>query len=254
MNFNDFFKSFFDSNPEKTVPGPKPGTEYRPSENAMLAASKAMGTLGLIDSSFGLGIWSDPVRRKGWYWDLAVKLDHHNLKNVSLELLDVAKKIICNVTIEFNNQGLATMRGAPRGTEIPIINPKAIVSHRVVVVNVVADESGYAHLQKLKWSQAEALDQLPGSDVKTTHGRKTGGRQAGVIHVAGQLRQTLVITRSIGPRGYGFAACESLGLTGIYLQGIHMDRAAAFLATGRKVSAVLVQTLEGIQARDVKPA
>lgn len=254
MNYNDFFRGLFDSNADNHAPRPKPGAEYRPSENALLAASKAMDTLGLIDSSFGLGIWSNPARRKEWHWDLAVKIDHQNLKKVSLELIDAAKKIICNVTIEFTKQGVATMRGAPRGTEIPIINPKAIASHRVVLVNVDGNESRYVHLQKLKWSEAESLDQLPGSDFSTTHSRKTGGRQTGRVHVAGQMRQNLVITRPIGPKGYGFATCESLGLTGIYLQNIHMDRAAAMLAIGRRVTAVLVQTLDGIQARDVRPA
>jgi hypothetical protein len=239
--------------PQASKPAvPRPA--YQPSAEARLAASKALHTLGLMDQAYRLGIWNDPGHRQNWEWDLAVKHEHKNLRSVKLELIDVCNSVICESIIDFGSSGPAVAATGPKGTEVPLIDKKRVARHRVLVTNINADESRYDHLHKLKWHKTETLERAPGSDWTTAHGRKTGGRQEGKLHVASDARQILVITRPIGTKGFGFADCPTLQLSGVYLHLNHMDRAAAVLGTGQKLTGVLVQTLDGIQARSVTPA
>lgn len=259
MSFLDDILAFFDlaqPAPQPKVwraPQPHSRPAAPPSEQALLAASKAVHSLALIDQAYSLNIWNDPVHRKNWEWDLAVKLQNRNLKSVRIELVDSSDTVICEATIHFKSRSGSVTNGA-KGIEVPLVDHRYVARHRVLVTTVNPDESPYRHLMKLNWSSVETLRRAPGSNWSTTHSRKTGGRQQGKLHVSSQARQTLVITRPIGSKGYGFADCPAQGKSGIYLHLRHVDPMAARLGAGGRISALLVQTLDGIQARDVKLA
>lgn len=223
--------------------------------NHYLAASKAVHTLAQVDRAYSLGLLENPGFREKLIHDLALKLAHQNLKALVLELIDANGRIILASRVDFTSRIPRFHEcGGPNGTEVPLIDKGQVASSRLIAPRRYPDESAYSHLFKLNWCEAENLRRAAGSRWKTTHARKTGGRQTGTMHVTKKARHILVITRPFGSRGYAFAACPDMRLSGVFLHETHSDPKCRQLRAGARVSALLVQSLDGIQARDVRPA
>lgn len=222
-------------------------------ERVKLSARKAIHTLELVDTTYGLGIWPTAQEKEKWLHDLALFLFYNNLCSVSLELLGKDKTVVAEVKVCFGQRVESTTGGAPAGTEVPLIDKRLVAGHRVLVHQRQVNPEQYRHLLKLNWQTAETLRRRRGDEFANNQARKTGGRQTGSIFTSKEARHELTITRPIGPRGYGFCDCPKLGLTGVFLHKRHLCGVRE-LKPGQRVSGVLIQLPNGFQAREVRTA
>lgn len=216
-----------------------------------LETEKAIHTLTLVDRAYALGIWRSPEEKRKWLNDVGVFLAFNNLKRISLELLGADKTVVAEVKINFGQHADGKAGGLSSGTEVPVIDKRLVTSHRVLVQNKNGNAAQYEHLLKFNWSPAEALRRRQGDEFANSQARKTGGRQTGSIFASKDSRHTLVVTRPIGTKGFGFADCPALGLTGVLLHIRHL-RGPSALRLGQRLTAQIVQIPQGIQAREVR--
>lgn len=223
---------------------------YPPADEYILAASKAYHTLSLLATAYKQDLTRGTLKyRENLVHDLAVKLANKNLESVTLSLLDGAGRVACHQTISFKGGPHQVMDAGTGGQELPVLPPGTVVSHELTVSNVQTGESHYQHHLKWNWTPASERNVLRGADWSTeAHAAITGGRQSGKVHVTGEARQRLIVTRPIGERQYGFACCPALGMEGILLHRRHLTSQAT-LRFGQEVTAFLVQCPKGIQAR-----
>lgn len=244
------------------VPAASQAPQFRPptpprftiSGEARQEAQKAIHALALVDRAYGLGIWPSPEEKAKWLNDIGVFLAFDNLNSISLELLGADNTVVGGVTINFGQHADGKAGVMTIGTEVPVIDKKKLVAgHRVLVYHKNGNAAQYQHLLKFNWSPAESLRRREGDEFANSQARKTGGRQTGTIFASKESRHTLVVTRPIGTRGYGFADCPDLGLTGVLIHVRHL-RGLRQVKLGQRLSAQLIQVPVGIQAREVRAA
>lgn len=254
--FLSWLKSLFYRNPTPPLapaPSPAPKADFAMPKPVQLEVGKAIHTLGLVDRAYNLRIWTSAEEKAKWLNDLGVFLAFNNLNSVSLELLGNDKSVVAEVKVNFGQHANGKAGGSPSGTEVPMLDRKLVAGHRVLVQHKNGNAPQYQHLLKFNWSSAETLRRRNGDVFAISQARKTGGRQSGSIFASKDSRHTLVVTRPIGNKGFGFADCPALGLTGVLLHVRHM-RIAKDLRLGQRITAQLIQLPVGIQAREVRPA
>lgn len=226
---------------------------YPPAPEFILAASKACHTLSRLAETNNQDISrGTPGYRDNLIHDLAVKSANRNLKAVTLNLLNSNGDVVCHQTITFSNSASPTIHAGTGGQELPLLLPGVVVKHELTVNNINSDEDHYRHQMKWNWGPATKRAIVQGMEWSTKgHAQITGGRQAGQIHVSADARVCLVVTRPIGARHFGFAACPELDLPRVFLHRDHLpkDRHVRF---GQKLTAHLVQCPLGYQARKIE--
>ncbi len=235
--------------------GKKP-TPKLPTDADKVSISKLMAALTLLQQAYGLKIFFSPEYKNHLAHDLAIKLANGDLKGIALEIMDAQEVIVFTQTWNFPVEAdpnfaknLVTL-----GQEIPIISPARVVSSRLVV-HSRALEANYKGLLKLNYETAANKAKAAASKFDTAYSCKTGGRQSSDLALAEHFRETLIITRPVGNKGFGFATCPRLQLEGILLHRRYfLNASAANLGWGKQVSACLVQTKHRIQARSIQPA
>jgi hypothetical protein len=214
-------------------------------EGVKLEAEKAIHTLALVDRAYSLGIWPSVEVKANWVHDLAVFLHFGNLAGVTLELLAADKTVLAAVKIEFGQHACGKVAGPAKGTEVPVIDKKLVASHRVLVHHKHNNSAAYQRFLKLNWETAETLRRRQGDEFANCQARKTGGRQTGSIFASKESRHTLVVTRPIGTKGYGFPDVPDLRLSGVLLHRRHF-RCPVNVKLGQRLAAQLIQLPVGI--------
>ena len=250
LQLPEWLKSLLTDNPSPT-PAPTPRPPFVIPERAKSEAREAIHTLQLVDTSYGLGIWPTPEEKEKWLNDIAVFLAFDNLNSISLELLGADKTVVAEVKINFGQHANGKTARVPKGKEVPLIDRKLVAAHRVLVQWKQASPEQYRHLLRMNWRTAETLRRRHGDEFANNQARKTDGRQTGSIFASKDSRHTLVVTRPIGSKGFGFADCPDLKLTGVLLHIRHL-RGVSGLRLGQRVTAQIVQLPQGIQAREVR--
>jgi hypothetical protein len=134
-----------------------------------------------------------------------------------------------------------------------MIDRTLIRSHRLIVHQKGRMDS-YRHLLALRWSDAETLQRTNGSSYESEHARKiTGGRQNGNFFVSNQARRLLMVTQS-GNLDYVFAkTLDSPEVPNVFIHRKWVQ-SGVLLQPGSRVSALLIATPRGVQARGVRAA
>jgi len=250
LQLPEWLKSLLMDNPSPTPPTP-PTPPFVIPERAKSEAREAIHTLQLVDTSYGLGVWPTPEEKGKWLNDIAVFLAFDNLNSISLELLGADKTVVAEVKVSFGQHANGKIAGACKGKEVPLIDRKLVAAHRVLVQWKQANPDQYRHLLRMNWQTAETLRRRQGDEFANSQARKTDGRQTGSIFASKDSRHTLVVTRPIGNRGFGFADCPDLKLTGVFLLARHL-RGVRELKLGQRVTAQIIQLPGGLQAREVR--
>jgi cold shock CspA family protein len=235
------------------TPAPQPKPPFVLPERAKAEAKEALHTLQLVDTSYGLGIWPTAEEKEKWLNDIAVFLTFRNLDSITLQLLGADKTVVAEVKVCFGQHANGKNAGAPRGKEVPVIDRKLVAAHRVIVQHKNGNAAQYQHLLKFNWSAAETLRRRNGDEFANSQARKTAGRQTGSIFASKDSRHELIVTRPVGNKGFGFADCPSLKLTGVFLHERHL-RGVRELKLGQRVTAQIIQLPDGLQAREVRAA
>jgi len=222
-------------------------------EHVKAETKEAIHTLQLVDTSYGLGIWSTAEEKEKWLNDVGVFLAFDNLESIRLELLGADKTVVAEVKVCFGQHANRWGGGARRGKEVPVIDRKLVAGHRVIVQHKNGNGAQYQHLLKFNWSTAETLPRRRGDEFANSQARKTDGRQTGSIFASKDSRHALIITRPLGNKGFGFADCPDLNLTGVFLHKRHL-RGVQELKLGQRVTAQIIQLPDGLQAREVRAA
>jgi cold shock CspA family protein len=250
--FHERLKALF-SGGQPPTPAPPPKPPFVLPERAKAEAKEALHTLQLVDTSYGLGIWPTAEEKEKWLNDIAVFLSFRNLDSITLQLLGADKTVVAEVKICFGQHANGKNAGAPRGKEVPVIDRKLVAAHRVIVQHKNGNAAQYQHLLKFNWSAAETLRRRNGDEFANSQARKTAGRQTGSIFASKDSRHELIVTRPFGNKGFAFADCPSLKLTGVFLHERHL-RGVRELKLGQRVTAQIIQLPDGLQAREVRAA
>lgn len=220
---------------------------------AMLEASKALAALALADRTYALRVWSDAAHVAGYKHDLALMFAHEDLEHVRLELLAADNTVLAELRIIFAGSALGYQRDIDSGNgfEIPVLDRHRVVGHRIVVQRRGKD-AGYRQWLQIAWGPAETLALRPGTAYTSQHQRRiTGGRQNGTFHVASEDRHRLRVTQT-GKKGFAFATDLNLGLERVFLHRAYAPSGLSF-RYGQLLTAVVVQTPAGFQARAILP-
>jgi hypothetical protein len=228
--------------------------QQMPSDAIRLEISKVKAQVQFIDRAFGLGIWRSKEDWLKWAHDLEVMREFDDLSGFALELLDATQRVLFCFRIDFGKQNRrAHLVDSGSGIELPMLDRAMVHSHRLI-----AHHNGkmdrYRHLLALRWSDAETLPRASGSSYESEHARKiTGGRQSGNFFVGNEARRLLMVTQS-GHLDYVFA--KALGQPEVPNVFIHRRwvQSRVTLQPGARLSALLVATPRGVQARDVRAA
>lgn len=241
--------------PPVTPPTPAPaGTGGPVATNAhRLAVSKALRQIEFIAQSIGLqNCPMAPQHMADLEHDLILFHTYDDLKAITLELHSNDRSIIAEFKFEFLN-GQATMGGKDigNGIELPFIT-RGLVSGFRFLVSYNGQPRTFAHLLKMRWSDAPRLPRQEGRAFNSAHtGRITGGRQRGSFFVSDGLRRRLRVVEA-GCGGFAFAQDIDSPGAPIYL---HRDCAAPGLnfQVGQMLRATIVQTPRGLQGRNIEP-
>jgi len=223
-------------------------------EAVRLEISKVKAQVQFTDRAFGLGIWASKEDWEKWAHDLELMRYHGDLSYFALELLDAKQRILFCFRINFGKQdrgGSLVDSGA--GIELPMLDRGLVRTHRLIV-----HQNGkthlYRHLLALRWSDAETLARTNGGSYESEHARKiTGGRQSGKFFVGDEARRLLMVTQS-GHLDYVFA--KAIGRPEVPNVFIHRKwvQSGVALHPGARLSAFLIATPRGVQARGVQAA
>lgn len=231
--------------PKATPPSPSQAIDPEIS----LQVSKALRQLYRADEAYGLKLWPNPKEKDEWQHDLSLMLAHGDLKAVRLRVLAKDGSVPFSFDLAFTGKTHKVGVDSAQGVELPMLPPGLIAKGEAVVSRSGKDEP-YRHLLKGNWSRAAQRPVMAGADIASEHAERiTGGRLAGKLHVANEARRDLVVTQ-VGDRGYAFGKAGEL--TGIFLHLKHAPQGLAF-HLGDRLSAVVIQTPRGLQARDIRP-
>lgn len=219
-------------------------------DEVQLSVKKVTSQFGTIARSYNLPLWSEDGKRN-YEHDFAVMLTHGDLDSIRLELLAHDSSVLFEFKIQFSGHRAATkLLDHSSGVELPVINRHAVAKHRIVLQQHGKMES-YRHLLKVNWGTAETLQKRPGDAFPSEHARKiTGGRQEAGFHVSTEARERLTVTQT-GNGAFAFAEAAAKGWRGIFLHRRFAPPGFQF-RIGQRVTALLVQTPRGIQARAIR--
>jgi hypothetical protein len=222
-------------------------------ETIRLEITKALRQLYFADKSYSLGIWPTDETKSNWEHDLAVMRVFEDLKDIRLELLGSDRTVLFEFRIGF--------AGAPRteravdsgnGIELPVLSLHAVADKRVIIGRNKND-SQYHHLLRMNWAPAANHVKREGDTYRSEHTAKiTGGRQTGSFHVGADARHRLVVSRT-GQDGYAFAKDLDLGTADVFLL-VKFAPPGLHFYVGQRLTAIVVQTPRGFQARSIQAA
>lgn len=218
-----------------------------------LEVSKAIQQLAFVDRSYHLGLWSSDAAKEDWKHDLGLMRACDDLEYVCLELLAADHTVLCEFRLTFNGSARgARMTDSGQGIELPVLDRRLVAQGRCILQRH-GRETQYKDLLKIRWSPAETLRKRAGDSYASEHAAKiTGGRQDGTFHVAAEARHRLIVTQN-GTQGYAFAKDLDLGADGIFLLPKFAPVGLQF-QPGQQLTAVIVQTPRGFQARNIQAA
>jgi|GEM_PF-830927 cold shock CspA family protein len=218
-----------------------------------LDAQKTIAAFDFILKSIGRDTpWQSPRKRDDYIHDLAVMLDHDDLKTASLELVGADRSVVYRHEVRF---GLANGRrsvDAAQGIELPLLPPERIANYRLLVwpARQIAQ---YRHQLRLSWRDAEKLPERSGSRFASEHTRRVNrDRMTGQVFVSDEARRTGVVINVSAAGDYAFARDPALPLD-VFLHRAQCDKPMEF-RPGMKVSFIPIQVPRGVQARNIRPA
>ena len=218
-------------------------------DNITLQVSKALRQLYRADESYGLKLWPTEVKRNLWQHDLSVMLAYGDLKSVTLRVVAKDDSVPFSFDLAFTGMTGKTEIDSAQGIELPML-PLDLIAGGEAVVNRCGKENTYRQFLQGNWTKASERQVRPGINIVSEHaGKITGGRLAGQLHVANDARRELVVTQ-VGERGFAFAKAGDLACIFLHLR--YAPKGFAF-KIGERLSAVLIQTPRGLQARDIRP-
>jgi len=254
MKLNDILNGIFGNNPAPTprpAPQPNPAAGYTIPANYCMQAKKVVSQFDTIGRSYYLPIWA-PQTAADHQHDWGVMLAHGDLQSASLELLAGDKTVLFEFKVRF--QGEKAKRGlidSADGVELPVLDRATVAGHRLIIQQS-GREPVYRHLLRMTWSPAQTLQKRRGDSFASEHARKiTGGRQTANVHVTAEARQRLVVTQT-GDGAYAFGEVPAR-FKGVFLHRKFAPPGFQF-RIGQQISAVLVQTPKGLQARAIQMA
>ena len=218
-----------------------------------LEVSKALTQVQFIDRAFSLAVWSGLEDARKWQHDLEWMRQYDDLSAITLELMDENQRVLFAFRIDFNQHLGAPAVDSGAGVELPMLDRRQVRGHRVLV-HQKGGMTRYLHRLLMKWNDAPTLQRARGSSYASEHASKiTGGRQSGSFFVGSDARRTMVVTQD-GHLGYVFA--KAIGVPEVSNVFIHRRWAVpgVDLKLGSRLSALLVVTPRGVQARDVRAA
>ena len=220
------------------------------SSDITLQVSKALRQLYRADEAYGLNLWPTEAEKAEWQHDLSLMLAHGDLKAVNLRVLAKDGSVPFAFKLAFTGHTSKVGADSAQGVELPMLPPSLIAGGEALVTRCGKEEN-YRPLLKGRWSKAAPRQMRPGADIASEHAsRITGGRLVGKLHVADEARQRLVVTQ-VGERGFAFGQAGEF--TGIFLHVKYAPNGLAF-HLGDRLSAVVIQTPRGLQARDIRMA
>ncbi len=217
-----------------------------------LAIDKIIYQLKFIAESYALKLFNSTTQQQNTSHDLKLMLQHRDLNRVRLELLDTEQTIIFTFEVSFAEQrvesGLADHAG---GIEVPLLNQYTVASHRLVITfGTGPQELDYRRWFKCRWSSADRLPCKTDQQYASAHAHRiTGGRQEAKFRVGNGFRHRLKVVRC-GPR-YAFGEAEAFQSAPVF---IPLDQlpSGCKLTQGTQISAVIVQSPRGLQARCIQ--
>lgn len=234
--------------PSRPAPARRP-SPCIPKAHQRLLAQKLVGQMRTIDRTYDLKLLADI---EAWVNDLAVMMANNDFTGISAELLDNSGKVFYAHRIDVIERHGKPELYSDGGMALPILDRSRLGKARIVVHRKCDNQSSYASLLKLNWSNVERAERESGKSFSDTHANKTtGGHGKATVHVGDSLRVELTIIRS-GGKGFAFATDES-GNLAVFCHAKHAPDGYQF-KVGSKISAVLVQLPKGIQAREIQPA
>lgn len=216
-----------------------------------LEVSKAMAQVEFIDRAYSLKLWTSRAVARQWAHDLELMRHFDDMRGITLELTDSGNCVLFAFHIEFDQQAGGRLVDSGTGVELPMLDRGRVRGHRLIIQHEGGMER-YRHLLAMKWADAPTLHRTRGTSYESEHARKiTGGRQSGSFFVDNHERRLVVVTQ-VGSLDYVFA--KSIGRPEVQNVFIHRKWAApgVDLKAGVRLSALLVVTPRGVQARDVR--
>ena len=229
----------------------RPKRRTSPTEADRLMIDKVARQIDLIERSYDRSVWSSAQHRQSWTHDLVLMLAYGDLRAVTFEFMNAQN----DVEARFEYMMTADKRvrifiDSAEGVELPFLEKKHTVKNRVTVSRN-GRESLYRDQLVNSWSAAEKLHSRTSSSFKSEHTQKiTGGRQAGRVDVSSDARYNLQVYNA-GDKGYCFARATDLGIDGVFVHSKFCNGIGP-LRPGDRITAVLIQTPRGVQARDVR--
>lgn len=215
-----------------------------------LQVSKALRQLYRVDAAYGLKLWNSASQQDQWQHDLSVMLAHNDLKAVTLQVLATDGTVPFSFRLNFTGQVQVGGPDSAQGVELPML-PLALIAGGEALVSRCGKDALYRPLLKGNWTAAERRSLRTGASITSEHaGKITGGRLSGELHVSDEARRQIVVTQ-IGERGFAFGRAGEI--QGIFLHLKYAPQGHAF-RFGERLSAVVIQTPRGLQARDIRPA
>jgi cold shock CspA family protein len=230
-----------------------PKKHMRVPEKYRLQVSKAIEQIAFATRSYDLPKFRAAGEKNQWIHDLGLMLAHDDLADVRLELLGDDDTVVAKMEIAFDGEADGKRHADHAdGIELPMIEINRVKRCRAVVRR--RDRAGgYEDLLRGSWSSAEALPERDGSDYSSEHARRiSGGRQSGRFFAEAAARHYLEVTRT-GDREYAFARDLDLGADVFLHPGYASDDVGRFQC-GQELTALVVQTRRGLQARAIEPA
>lgn len=218
---------------------------------ARIAVEKAMEQLDFIARSFNLSL-HQTASRGDLVNDLVVMLEHDDLEHVILQFLDAQSTIRFEFRIEFAAEGhRKDLRDSAAGVEVPVL-PSGLIASLRLLASRHKRMDRYRHLLKnANWQPAPSLRKDAGDLIEPEHIRSvTGGRQHGQMFVDAAARHGLEVMH-VFPR-FAFGRDLTLGRDGVFLLEKYATQRMKF-HTGMQLTAVVIQTPRGLQARAIRP-
>lgn len=206
---------------------------------------KAIEAMQLIDRSYALNLHT--AGQAGWddfTHDVTLMLANADLVGIHLRVYREGGAVIYQHAIEF---GTTANPGAPNhsaGLELPVIAPAMISGSDLIVVRRSDHMARYKKMLKLTWTAATTRQLDHGATLATEHGRSMGHDAR--FTVTNRARVQLIVHR-VGARGYAFAEDPNGHSVFVYAP-------TQQLRPGQTLSAILVQTPKGLQARAIQLA
>jgi hypothetical protein len=214
-----------------------------------LSISKLFAQINLIERSYELNLFSDSAATKH---DLTVMHEHGDLRSMTVELVGHDERVLIEFkwTLDANGHSFHRIDSAG-GVELPVIDRTKLAKHRFLV-RQGGRQREYQHVLKLNWSPAPAIAKAAGASFESEHnGRITGGRTRGEFFVGDAVRHELLVEQT-GARGYAFARDLTISAERVFLLAKFAPPGFQF-RVGQRLTAVVVQTPKGLQARSIQP-